>query len=155
PAALIDDRFEGGVHTGRMMRALLDRARAAGVTVWTGATVDRLAEEEGGVRIDVGELPLRAARVAVCTNAFTRALLPDLELSPGRGQVLVTAPCAPPFRGVFHMEEGYWYFREIDGRVIFGGGRNLDLEGEATTELAVTERLQGEPERRLRAVILP
>ncbi len=37
-------------------------------------------------------------------------------------------------RGAFHHNKGYDYFRETDGRILLGGGRNLDLEGETTTE---------------------
>lgn len=31
------------------------------------------------------------------------------------------------------MKEGYYYFRDYYGRIVIGGGRFLDFEGEATT----------------------
>lgn len=43
----------------------------------------------------------------------------------------------------------------IGNRVLFGGGRNLDLEGETTTEFSTTDLIQNQLETYLREVILP
>jgi glycine/D-amino acid oxidase-like deaminating enzyme len=147
---------EGALDSGRLMRTLLRLCGAADITVWTGADVAAVTPDGDHVRVEVGDLALRARHVAICTNAFTRALLPELELTPGRGQVLVTEPVEGlPFRGVFHLDEGYVYFREVDGRVLLGGGRNLDFTGEATTALATTQPIQAYLDGLLRDVILP
>lgn len=53
------------------------------------------------------------------------------------------------------MEEGFYYFRNINNRVMFGGGRNLNLKGEETTELALTALIQQKLEVLLKNVILP
>ena len=53
------------------------------------------------------------------------------------------------------MDKGYFYFREIDGRVLIGGGRNMNFEGETTTEFGLTEQIQVELERRLHEIIIP
>ena len=77
-------------------------------------------------------------------------------LMPGRGQVLITQPIEGlKFKGVYHMDKGYYYFREIDGRVLIGGGRNLHFEAETTTEFALTEQVQISLERKLHEIILP
>src|SRR5690606_34650957 len=52
------------------------------------------------------------------------------------------------------MDEGFYYFRNIGNRVLFGGGRNLDLEGETTTEFCTTDLIQNQLETYLREVIL-
>ena len=57
--------------------------------------------------------------------------------------------------GTFHLDKGYYYFRNIDDRILFGGGRNLDFKAEETTDLGQTEIVQQELERLLREVILP
>ena len=31
-------------------------------------------------------------------------------------------------KGSFHYEKGYYYFRNIDNRILLGGGRNMDME---------------------------
>ncbi|HEY0273557.1 MAG TPA: FAD-dependent oxidoreductase, partial [Chitinophaga sp.] len=160
-AALVQNNGEGGLHTGRMMRALLDLALQQGIEIKTGCSVTALHAQERGIRLEVQAsglppVPLQAKAVAVCTNAFTQALFPHLDLQPGRGQVLITDPIPDlPFKGVFHLEEGYYYFREIQGRVLLGGGRNLDFAGEATTDFALSPHIQQALEDKLREVILP
>jgi glycine/D-amino acid oxidase-like deaminating enzyme len=62
----------------------------------------------------------------IATNAFAAQLLPDLDVRPVPNRVLVTAPIPGlDLRGTFHMDAGYVYFRELDGRVLIGGGRHF------------------------------
>jgi glycine/D-amino acid oxidase-like deaminating enzyme len=53
------------------------------------------------------------------------------------------------------LDKGYYYFRNIGDRILFGGGRNLDFEGEATSEFGETELIQNRLEKVLKEVILP
>jgi hypothetical protein len=53
------------------------------------------------------------------------------------------------------LDQGYYYFREIDQRILLGGGRNLDFDSERTTEERTTKSIQEALERLLREVILP
>src|SRR5690606_16003798 len=87
---------------------------------------------------------------------YLRELLPDVDVLPARGQVLITAPVPGlALKGTFHADEGYYYFRELNGRVLLGGGRHLDKAGETTWEDATTPRIQGALEELLRNTILP
>lgn len=160
--SLIENTCEGELHSGKMMRALTDLALEKGAEIRTGAVVAGFHEEENGVRVLLsdglrgGILPFHCEKLILCTNAFTAQLLPEEPVTPGRGQVLVTHPVAGlPFKGVYHFDKGYYYFREIDGRVLLGGGRNLDFEGETTMELTLHERIQQDLEQKLRDIILP
>lgn len=160
--ALVQNNYEGELHTGKMMRALIDLAIEKKVEIKTGCNALRLEEARGGVNVVVKqdatpeEIIFHCSKLAVCTNAFTKTLLPELELQPGRGQVLITNPIPGlPFKGIFHMDEGYFYFRELDGRVLFGGGRNLDFAGETTTAFDLNKHIQQVLEEKLRTVILP
>lgn len=154
--AMVRNNFEGELHTGKMMRRLIDLALFYGVEVKTGCTISDLIEFEEGVYVSVGEYRFEARQVGICTNAFTRDLIPDLDLQPGRGQVLITDPIPGlPFKGIYHMDEGYYYFRELEGRVLFGGGRNMDFAGEATTAFELNTNIHKELENRLRHIILP
>ncbi len=45
-------------------------------------------------------------------------------------------------KGTFHLDEGYYYFRNIDNRILLGGGRNLDFKSEETSEFGQTELIQ-------------
>lgn len=159
---LLENIGEGELHTGKMLRALTDCAIAHGVEIKTGASVTAFEETAAHVTVDVKD-PFRTthwklgcATLCICTNAFTKTLLPDVALMPGRGQVLITEPLRElKFRGIFHFDKGYYYFREIDGRVLLGGGRNLDFNKEATTDFALNETIQQQLEYWLRNLILP
>jgi glycine/D-amino acid oxidase-like deaminating enzyme len=157
---IVFNPFEGQLDTGKMMTALIRTTRSLGVEILTGAEVTGVHTTGTGADVEVRSgketLLFSASRAAVCTNAFLPGLLPQIRVTPGRGQVLVTAPI-PGLRlkGTFHYDEGFYYFRDYNGRVIFGGGRNLDLETEATTEFAPNERIVNELKRILKEVILP
>ena len=53
------------------------------------------------------------------------------------------------------MDCGYYYFRNIENRILFGGGRNLDFKQEETIEFGLTELVQNNLEKLLSNVILP
>lgn len=160
--ALIENTCEGELHTGKMLKALMQKAIQLGVEIKMGAEVTKFEEAEKHMYVEVKDvarnavLLLHGETLSICTNAFTKQLLPDEDVIPGRGQVLITQPIEGlKFKGVYHMDKGYYYFREIDGRVLIGGGRNLDFECETTTEFALTEQVQTELERKLHEIILP
>lgn len=154
---LIENTCEGGLDTGKMMRTLIDYAIATGVEIKTNVMVSDFQEEENGVRVSMENgIPLSCDKLFLCTNAFTKQLLPDVDVAPGRGQVLITKPIdGLKFKGVFHFDKGYYYFREIDGRILLGGGRNLDFDGETTTEMETSELIQQNLEHKLKEVIIP
>jgi glycine/D-amino acid oxidase-like deaminating enzyme len=94
--------------------------------------------------------------VGICTNAFTKKLVPEMELVPGRGQVLVTAPIPKlKIKGVFHYDEGYFYFRNFGNRVILGGGRNRDFDTETSTDFNINKKILNTLVQQLEEVILP
>ena len=40
-------------------------------------------------------------------------------------------------KGSFHYDRGFYYFRNIENRILFGGGRNLDFKKEKTMKTLV------------------
>ena len=160
--ALIQNNCEGELHSGMLMRALTDMSMQMGIEIKTGAEVLGYEEDEKQVFVQVQD-PFRdevwllnSHTLNICTNAFTKQLLPDIDVVPGRGQVLITHPVPGlKFKGIFHFDKGYYYFREIDGRVLFGGGRNLDFETEETTEIELNKLIQIDLEQKLADIILP
>lgn len=159
---LISNDHEGQLDTGRAMRALIAKCLQSGIEIKTGANVTAIEEEPHYAAVQVahshiGEhITFRARKVAICTNAFTDKLLPGLDIQPGRGQVLITKPI-PGIRikGVFHFAQGYYYFREVDGRILFGGGRHLDFDGERTDTFAHTDLILSDLRSKLAGIILP
>ena len=80
----------------------------------------------------------------------------DENIVPARAQVLVTKPIDNlKVKGTFHLEQGYYYFRNIDQRILIGGGRNLDFKSESTIEFGQTSIVQSKLEDLLKNTIIP
>lgn len=159
---LVYNPWEAQIDTGKMMKSLLTLARQQGVEILTGSKVLALTESRDGVEIQVENIQnmepisFRADHVAVCTNAFVRELLPGLEITPGRGQVLVTAPIGNlPFKGTFHFDQGFYYFRNLGERILLGGGRNIDFERETSYEFEITHPVIDHLRQLLQEMIIP
>ena len=157
---LVKNQFEGSIDTGKMMDAFARKAREAGVQFYTQTEVLHYVEQTNGVEVAVstaeGSLQLFTGQLALCTNAFTKALLPEADLEPGRGMVLVTKPLTwTPPQGTFHYHSGYNYFRNAGNRILLGGARHLDLKGEATTKEGINSRLESQLKEDLKSFIAP
>jgi glycine/D-amino acid oxidase-like deaminating enzyme len=157
---LIENPFEGQINTGEMMRTLIRYVTTKGARIITGADVESFEENNDQVTVHaIGNgypVEFTCDRLAFCTNAFTGKLLPELDVVPGRGQVIITEPIEDlPFRGVFHYNEGYFYFRNVGQRVLIGGGRNLAFEEETTFEFGANQHLLDILKTNLRDFILP
>ena len=160
--SLIETNGEGELHTGKMMRALIDHALRSGIEIKTGANVQDYSEEEKDVSVHVlnsfsqEKITFKAGKLILCTNAFISDLLPGEDIHPGRGQVLITAPIEGlKIKGTFHFDKGYYYFREIDGRILLGGGRNLDFKVEENTAFELNSLIQHALEEKLSQMIIP
>lgn len=146
---------EGQLDTGKMMEALLNKVRKEGIAVLNGLGVRRYEETGSGVCITTDHFEFHTRHLLIATNGFARELVQE-EVQPARAQVLVTAPIPNlPVQGTFHLDRGYYYFRNIHNRLLIGGGRNLDFEGETTMEFGETEQIQSRLEYLVREVILP
>lgn len=164
-AHIIFNKAEGQLHTGEMMKGLLALARREEIPIFNGIAIERIEEEQaGGVGLYTDQdWHFTARQVLVATNGFARRLLPDLALFAGRSQVLITKPLHHlPFRGSFHYDKGFYYFRDVDepgrpgwSRILLGGGRNLDLEAEKTDQFGTTEIITNALSSLVKNVIAP
>lgn len=154
---LVRTDLEGPLDTGLLMGTLLRKVLAEGIFFRPRAEVIAVDEGPAGVILRVkDDEDLHAANVVICTNGYVRQLLPDLLVTPARGQVLKTGPIPGlKVRGTFHYQEGFYYFRDHAGGVLIGGGRNLDIAGETTMEDGTTPKIQEALEKLLREVIIP
>lgn len=159
--AIIKNKYEGELDPGRYINALWQKATHLGIKILTGANVEEIDKNSGIVWLEVGggksKLELRAEKIVLCTNGFTRKLWSDCPLEPGRGLVLVSKPLGIefPWKGSFHLDKGYVYFREIDGRLLIGGARNVDFERERTTEFEINQGIKVHLQQLAREVIFP
>jgi glycine/D-amino acid oxidase-like deaminating enzyme len=154
---MICNKFEAQLNTGKMMDALLSKCLKAGIRILNSTSIIAFTEKADGVEImtdPFGSLP--AARLLICTNGFASELIPDSGVKPARAQVLITAPVPDLcLSGTFHYDSGYVYFRDVEGRVLLGGARNLNFKEEETTDMQVSDLLQNRLEQILQEIILP
>ena len=152
----LSNTLEGQLHPGRMMAALHHRATIAGIRILYGSHLDAWTEGHDEVVLHLGNCRLRTGQLLVATNGFARQLLPDLDLQPARNQVLITDPIPGlPWRGCFHLNRGYVYFRNVGNRVLLGGGRHLDPAGETTDRFGGTEPIEQYLDDLMRELVLP
>ena len=153
---LIENKYEGQLNTGKMMSSLIAKVAGLGVQIFNSCMVQQFMSNGFQHRIFTNQGEFFARSIIVATNAFAKDLLPELEVSPGRGQVLVTEPIPNlKVQGTFHYNRGYTYFRNIDNRILLGGFRDLDFNAEQTTEAGLTDLVQTALENLLYETILP
>src|SRR5580698_4380419 len=131
---LIANNYEGQLHSGKLCQALLRLVQSMGVTVLNNTEITGYEKVHGQLLLHTNHaFPLLSSQLLVATNAFARQLLPQLDIVPARGQVVVTAPIEGlPIRGSFHYDEGFYYFRNLGNRVLLGGARNKAFDQETT-----------------------
>lgn len=154
---IVKNNLEGYLHSGKLLKGLLQKVQTMGVQVLNNIEIKSFARSNKGIRLE-SNLPIElfCDQLLVCTNAFAKQLLPDLDVAPARGQVLLTSPIERlPWKGTFHYDEGFYYFRNLGERVLLGGARNKAFNEENTFSLETTGIIQEELERFLKEVILP
>ena len=152
---LIFNPFEAQIDTGNMMQALLKNAISENILILNQQTVTAYMDKENEVEVALGDFSFRTKKLMFATNGFANNLF-NAAVKPARAQVLITEPIKNlDIKGTFHLDEGYYYFRNIDDRILLGGGRNLDFDTENTTEFGQTVIVQTQLEKLLKEVILP
>jgi gamma-glutamylputrescine oxidase len=153
---IIANRFEGQIDTGKTMESLLNLAKEKNIFILNGVQVAKVNQGTDKVIIALEQFDIEARNVLIATNGFAKELLPELDVEPARAQVLITEPIQGlKLKGTFHYEQGYYYFRNVGNRVLFGGGRNLALDEENTTDISLTMTIQNKLDDLLKNVILP
>ena len=154
---LVQCKQEGYLHPGKLIQTLLQTVQGLGVTVLTNTEVVAVHPNNKSIKLTTTQpFHLTTKQLLLCTNAFTKTLLPDIDILPARGQILLTSPIKNlPFKGAFHSEEGFYYFRNLGNKVLLGGARHKAFADEATTAFETTAFIQQELENFLANVILP
>lgn len=154
--SLVFNQFEGQIDTGKMMKAFLKKVAQDDILILNTTEVTDIDQNKNDVSIKTVNLGVLSVKnVCIATNGFAKQFL-NKDVQPARAQVLVTEPIENlKIKGTFHLDKGYYYFRNIDNRILLGGGRNLDFKGETTTKMEVTAQIQQELTRLLKTVILP
>jgi len=152
---LIFNPFEGQIDTGNMMQALLKEATSKDILILNQQNVSSYQDLNDKVEVVTNEISFTTNKLLFATNGFATQLT-EGKVQPARAQVLITKPIENlDIKGTFHLDKGYYYFRNVGNRILFGGGRNLDFKGETTTDLSQTKIIQDSLEQLLKNVILP
>lgn len=147
--------FEGQIDTGLMMNNLLKLAISENILILNNQTVSSFNENKIDVDVAINDFSFKTKKLLFATNGFASNLT-EGQVKPARAQVIITEPIENlNINGTFHIDKGYCYFRNIDNRILIGGGRNLDFETENTTEFGQTNIIQNRLEELLKEVILP
>ena len=153
--SVIFNPFEGQIDTGNMMQELLKQASANDILILNQQKVTAFNDNGTNAEVALGDFSFKTQKLLFATNGFASELTKG-EVKPARAQVLITHPIPNlHIKGTFHLDKGYYYFRNIGDRILFGGGRNLDFQGEATDEFGETQIIQNHLEMLLKEVILP
>ena len=151
----ITNQFEGQIDTGKMMAQLLLKAQKAGIKILNNIAVEQFSENTDSVLVKTNQITFTTNKLFIATNGFAKELLEE-NVQPARAQVIITEPIKNlHIKGTFHLDKGYYYFRNIDNRILFGGGRNLDFKGEETTKFGQTVIIQNQLKTILQETILP
>lgn len=136
----IRNRMEGAIHTGLMMKTLLEKVEQSGVEFRWNCPVKKVTDN----RLIISEsVTLHSGKILVASNGFTRSLLPDLHISPARGYVMVTNELKNcRWKGTFHFDKGFVYFRNIGNRILLGGARNMDKKAEESSAFEVNPKIK-------------
>jgi gamma-glutamylputrescine oxidase len=154
-AHIIKNKGEGQLNTGKMMQAFIRKATELGIIIANGVEVLDYKEEGNGVVLNTTWQSIKVKKLLLATNAYTPEIEKGLDIKPARAQVLITTPIQGlKIKGAFHFDKGYYYFRNVGQRLLLGGGRNLDFEGETTTEIALTQKIQSRLEELLSNTII-
>lgn len=146
--------FESQIDTGKMMFALVQLCQQNQIQIRNQMTVLEWTEMNDKVEIATSIGNIQTSYLYVATNGFSGNWMDDVK--PARAQVLITKPIPNlSIKGTFHLDEGFYYFRNIHNRILFGGGRNLDFVTETTTEISITDLIQNQLENYLKEIILP
>lgn len=139
---LIFNPYESQIDPGETVFALQRILLSKGVNIINGANVKEFNSSGNTFDIitksDNEIIKFKSTFMAICSNAFAKKWFPKEDINPGRGMIIITKPLKKlKFKGSFHYNEGFNYFRDFKKRVIIGGGRNLDFKSEATSQFGI------------------
>jgi glycine/D-amino acid oxidase-like deaminating enzyme len=144
---MIKLNFEFPINSGFMYQSLYNEACSRGVRIVSGVNVTAVnqAKPDTEIEFDAGEKNgvYRARKVLLATNAFAHLLQDKDGIKPGRGMILLSKPLSSPYEGVFHLDRGNVYFRNLGERFLIGGGRHWEKEEEETYDFGINPELKG------------
>lgn len=121
---------EGMMHPAKALVYLRHQCVQNGVQFIPGCSVKDTLQLDNQVSLNttLGEFDCRV--VAFCVNAYADGESKEIDVKPAKNQVYVTNGFNHGLSGTFHYNEGYVYLRSLGERILIGGGRHIETEGE-------------------------
>ncbi|HTM58643.1 MAG TPA: FAD-dependent oxidoreductase [Candidatus Udaeobacter sp.] len=137
---------DGEFHPVRFLHGVARAAAGLGARLYAHSPVASAHWSAGVWQVSTGASMARARVLVLATNAYAPSLCPALAplIAPRRGQMLMTAP-VPRSVSAYptYSHWGYRYWRQTpDGRVLIGGWRDVDPDGETGFDDLPTPRIQ-------------
>ncbi|MES2617519.1 MAG: FAD-dependent oxidoreductase [Bacteroidota bacterium] len=153
----IHNQYEGMLNSGLLNATVADKAHSMGIIPLYGFDVKSFEKISSGYRLYSAEgMTLDTNQLIIANNAFAGQLIPNIDVVPARGQIIVTHPIENlSFDGIFFSDKGYVYFRNIDDRVLIGGGRNHFYKEEETFDFEGSNQVKSYLENYLKTIVLP
>lgn len=157
---LVQNSFEGQLNTGRLMRVLRTKLNKEDITFFSNTELKDFEAKSNKNQLIISlknqKFNLTCNKLAICNNAFATQILPNINITPGRGLIILTKPFSKlNIKGSFHYDRGFYYFRNIENRLLFGGGRNLDFKKEETIEFGINKKIKNKLTTDLEKFIIP
>ena len=149
--------YEGMLNSGMLNETISEITHKAGIIPLYGINITALNKTSDGYTLLAdNEMSLSCSQLIIANNAFSSQLLPELDVVPARGQIIITKPLDNiPFDGIFHNDKGYIYFRNIDDRILLGGARNYFEVEETTYDFEGTTANYEHLKNYMQEIILP
>lgn len=134
----IRNRAEGSLNTALLNQKLYELCISKKVRFLFGVHVLKINTEQKYAECEnIGKI--YAQNILLTVNGFIPQLMPIKDVTAVRNQVIVTEKIEGlSLKGCYHMDRGYVYFRQVDQRILIGGGRNILGISEVTDQLDTT-----------------
>jgi len=137
---------DGSINPVQCIRGLAAAAEALGATIYENTPLLDFTESgQNHVTLTTPEATVESQIVLIAANAYIPQLRGTLDgkIIPIRGQMLATAPMEKKISVPCYANFGFDYFRQTsDGRIILGGSRDRDPDGEIGFDQTPNEKIQ-------------
>ena len=148
---------DGEFHPIKFLYGVARAALQKGARMYGHSPVVSARWESGLWHVRAGTGVARGRSLVLATNAYAPQLCPQLQpiLVPRRGQMLATAPLDREVSSVpTYAHYGYRYWRQTpDRRLVIGGWRDLDPDGETGYDAEPTPKIQRAIEEGLKSLV--
>ena len=135
----IKNNEEGQINTALLSKKAELSLAQDGVEILRGVSFKSYVESTADVTLNTSIGEIKCGQLLFCSNGFSKRHIPQFDVQPARAQVLITKPIENlKINGTFHMDRGYYYFRNINGRILLGEEDNSILKKKTQINLAIT-----------------